>query len=174
MKTFFETTRLLAREFTVEDFEAVHEYARKEEVVQYQAWGPNTEADTEQFLDEAIAHIYKKPRLTYEICLVLKENKQVIGGCGLYIEDQDFKKAKIGYIINPKFWNQGLATEATQGLVQYAQEKLGINIIKATTDTRNKASQRVLEKCGFRLEKIIEGHYVQKGRERDSCLYGLR
>lgn len=171
MSIFFDTPRLTAREFSLTDFDAVHAYAQQEEVVQYQAWGPNTEADTLQFLDEAVAHIYTNPRLTFEMCLVFKENNKAIGGCGLYIENQDFKEAKIGYILHPKYWNQGLATEAAQGLVHYAQDKLGISIIKATTDVRNKASQRVLEKCDFQLEKIIEGHYVQKGWKRDSFLY---
>lgn len=171
---FFETSRLIAREFTIQDFEAVHEYAKEEEVVQYQAWGPNQEDDTQQFLDEAIAYAYENPRLTYEMCLVLKETEKVIGGCGLYIENSDFQEAKVGYIINPRYWNQGLATEATQGLLHYTKNQLGIEIVKATCDTRNKASQRVLEKCGFQLEKIIEGHYVQKGWKRDSYLYVIK
>ncbi len=171
MSTFFNTLRLTVREFALTDFDAVHDYAQQEEVVQYQAWGPNTKEDTLQFLDEAIAHRYEKPRLTFEMCLELKGRNEVIGGCGLYIENQDFQEAKIGYIVNPKYWNQGLATEAATGLISYAQGQLGIKVIKATTDTRNKASQRVLEKCGFQLEKIMEGHYVQKGWKRDSCLY---
>jgi len=171
IKTFFQTPRLLAREFTMEDFDAVHEYAKEKEVVQYQAWGPNKKEDTLQFLEEAIANIYQHPRLTYEICLALKESNRAIGGCGLYIENNDFKEAKIGYIINPKHWNQGFATEATLGLLEYAQTQLGLKIIRSTCDTRNKASQRVLEKCGFQLEKIIEDDYIQKGVKRDSCLY---
>jgi ribosomal-protein-alanine N-acetyltransferase len=171
MTTFFETTRLIAREFSIQDFGAVHEYAKEKDVVQYQAWGPNEEEDTQQFLDEAIAYAYENPRLTYEMCLVLKEHGKAIGGCGLYIENEDLQEAKVGYIINPKYWNQGLATEAVQGLLQYAQHQLGINVIKATCDTRNKASQRVLEKCGFQLEKTIKDDYIQKGVIRDSYLY---
>jgi RimJ/RimL family protein N-acetyltransferase len=171
MKTFFQTPRLLAREFTLEDFDAVHDYAKEKEVVQYQAWGPNDNDDTLLFLEEAMSNIYEHPRLTYEMCLVHKANKQVIGGCGLYIQDENFNEAKIGYIINPKYWNQGFATEATLSLLEYAHTKLGLKVIKATCDTRNKASQRVLEKSGFQLEKIIEDDYIQKGVKRDSCLY---
>lgn len=167
----FETDRLLIREFEPTDFSGIHEYARQAEVVKYQAWGPNTEVETQDFLNKAIDNQNQQPRLNFELCVMLKSSKQHIGGCGIHLKDQNYDLAHIGYIMNPAFWGKGYATEATKGLVFYALEELKINKLKATCDQQNKASRRVLEKSGFLLEKIIEGDYLQKEKWRTTLLF---
>ena len=94
-----------------------------------------------------------------------------MGGCGIYLNREDVSKAKIGYILNPKFWNQGYTTEATQELACFAIEKLKVKQLQATCDVRNIASKRVLEKSGFELESLLTNHYLQKGIMRDSYLF---
>ena len=46
MIPLLETERLVLREITERDFDAVHAYASDLEVVQYVPWGPNTESRT--------------------------------------------------------------------------------------------------------------------------------
>ncbi len=169
----FETDRLLIREFKPSDLNAVQEYAGVEEVVKYQNWGPNNIEETKAFLIGSIALRDMHPRMIYELCIELKTAKKTIGGCGLFLEKEDLKAAKIGYIINPAFWSSGYATEATLGLIKYGKEQLGLHTLRATCDKRNIASQRVLEKSGFELEKLIEKDFMQKGVMRDTYLYKL-
>ena len=51
--------------------------------------------------------------------------------------DPALKKAAIGYIINKKYWNQGLTTEANRAVIELAFEKIGMNKLTALHDKDN-------------------------------------
>lgn len=56
---------------------------------------------------------------------------------------------EIGYGIQPEYAGKGYATEAVQAMTQWAFGQEDIVFVVAETAPDNKASQRVLEKCGF-------------------------
>lgn len=104
---------------------------------------------------------WKKPRITLlsSIWLIpwdvggieLKSNGQFIGTIDLHKIDSVLKKAAIGYIINKKYWNQGLTTEANRAVIELAFEKIGMNKLTALHDKDNPASGKVMEKSGMRF-----------------------
>ncbi len=57
--------------------------------------------------------------------------------------------AEIGYGIHEEYQGQGYATEAVGAAVVWALQQPGVKRVEAETDPANRASQRVLEKCGF-------------------------
>ena len=71
-----------------------------------------------------------------------------------YIGDLGFKgparesTVEIGYGLLPAYEEKGYMTEAVQALIQWAFNS-GVVFVEAETDPDNKASQRILEKCGF-------------------------
>ena len=75
---------------------------------------------------------------------------------GTHIGDFCFKGApvngavEIGYGIFDAYQGQGYASEAVQAAVTWALDQSGVHCVEAETEPDNKASQRVLEKCGFR------------------------
>lgn len=77
-----------------------------------------------------------------------------------------FHIPKIGYLIHPAYWGQGIASEALRALVPAIFERFpsslsqpvsehgdgngaGLDYIEGWIDVENAASRRVLEKCGF-------------------------
>lgn len=64
------TDRLRLRDFELADFEAVHAFASREDVVTHVAWGPNSREDTQQFLDECLAGRGGEPRASYTLAIV--------------------------------------------------------------------------------------------------------
>ena len=74
---------------------------------------------------------------------------------GTHIGDLCFKgldpagSAEIGYGILDEFRGQGYAAEAVKAMIVWAFQDPRVSVIEAETDPENKASQRVLEKCGF-------------------------
>lgn len=58
--------------------------------------------------------------------------------------------AEIGYGLLPEYWGKGYATEAVGAAVEWASGQPGVKRIEAETEPDNVASQRVLEKVGFR------------------------
>lgn len=63
--------------------------------------------------------------------------------------------AEIGYGILEEYQGQGYATEAVQAACLWAFGHAEVKSLEAETDAGNAASQRVLEKCGFRPNGIL-------------------
>ena len=84
----------------------------------------------------------------YAIWMIALKNGTPVG-------DLSFKglqpdgSVEIGYGIQDEFRGQGYATEAVLAAVNWALKQPAITRVEAETEPNNKASQRVLEKCGF-------------------------
>ncbi len=172
MKVDLETPRLRLHEFTRDYFASVHEYAIDEEVYRFQHWGPNSEAETRNFLDLVIAEQGKSPRTNYELAVSLKSGRH-IGGARLGIQSAANKIADLGYTLRRDEWGKGYGTEVARALIEFGFRKLSLHRIWATTDPENTASRRVLEKCGMRPEGVLRENLLVRGRWRDSLLYSV-
>ncbi|MCC7423615.1 MAG: GNAT family N-acetyltransferase [Planctomycetaceae bacterium] len=67
--------------------------------------------------------------------------------------------AEVGYRLQRKFWGQGLATEAAQAVIERGLGLPGAARAVASALASNKASCRVLQKCGLEIvgEFPVEG-----------------
>ncbi|MBR5922947.1 MAG: GNAT family N-acetyltransferase, partial [Clostridia bacterium] len=61
----------------------------------------------------------------------------------------DDGSVEIGYGIYNEYQGNGYATEAVDMLVSWALSQPAVTRVEAETEPDNKASQRVLQKCGF-------------------------
>ena len=170
-----KTERLVLREFSHADFEAVHAYSSSIENIKYMLWGPNSDEDTIEFLDDCISYIDMEPRKQYDFAITLKENGKVIGGCGIYLNDT-LEEASLGWIRHKDYWKKGYGTEVGKELVRFAFEELKLHRLYATCDAENYGSYRVMENIGMRKE----GHFIKSRRVtgfndewRDELLYGI-
>jgi RimJ/RimL family protein N-acetyltransferase len=68
---------------------------------------------------------------------------------------------------------KGYGTEAVQLLVDYLFLSKDVARIHAFADTRNKASQRVLEKAGFQKEGTIRKCVFNRGQLCDYFIYSI-
>lgn len=64
--------------------------------------------------------------------------------------------AELGYRFRRDRWGQGLAPEGARALIAWGFEHGGYDRITATTMAVNRASRRVMEKCGMQL--LRTGH----------------
>ena len=165
-----KSERLTLREFHDNDFEAVHAYATDIDVVRYMDWGPNSEAETRDFLDRAQSHASANPRTGYELAVVQTATGGLIGGIGLHA---DGHKAMLGYCFARSAWGQGYATEAARLLLDFGFESLGIHRVWAGCDSENAASLRVLGKLGMRREGCLRHDCQIQGEWRDTILFAI-
>ena len=86
--------------------------------------------------------------------IVHKIDNVMIGMCGFAAPPDSDGVVEIGYGIAPDYQGKGYASEAAQGLVDFASRDPRVRTIRAHTLMQTNASTRVLEKCGF--EKISE------------------
>ena len=83
------------------------------------------------------------------------------------------KLLEIGYSLVPSERGKGYCTEAVRIMVDYLFLSRDTMRIQACTDTRNLASQRVLENAGFEKEGTMRRYFFIRGATRDAYLYGI-
>ena len=76
---------------------------------------------------------------------------------------------EIGYHIGGNYTKQGYATEAVNAFLPVIMEQIGITQIAGICLAENKASVKVMERCGF--TKLYEGVGNYQGQERLICRY---
>jgi ribosomal-protein-alanine N-acetyltransferase len=127
---------------------------------------PYTEKNAEEFIR---ACRDEDPQVTFAI-----QYKGDLAGCIGLVKQTDVYKlsAEVGYWIGEPFWGRGIATRAVMLIADYGFHTLGLIRIHTGVFDFNKASQRVLEKAGFKLEGIFEKSVVKNGKILNEYRYG--
>lgn len=156
-KPILETDRLILRPLMLEDAEIVFKnWTSDPAVAKYMRWNlHNTVEDTKEWL--ALEEINIESERVYTWGFVLKENGTLIGSGGLVLKEKE-DLYELGYNLMKKYWNQGIATEAAKGIVQFAINELNVNKLFACHAKENPASGEVMKKVGFTYTK--DGSYT--------------
>jgi len=91
----------------------------------------------------------------------LKETKEVIGEVDLG-EFEKKSMAEIAYFFTPKYWGQGIATEAVRTVTEFGLRELKLHRIQAKVMPENIASLTVLKKSGYEVEGILKKYLFAK------------
>lgn len=83
------------------------------------------------------------------------------------------QSAMASYFVDEAHAGRGLASAAVHDLVVHAFEELELHRVEAGTAVVNVASQRVLEKNGFRRIGLLERHLLLQGQWVDHYLFEL-
>jgi RimJ/RimL family protein N-acetyltransferase len=161
------TARLVLREFTRADFDAVHVFASDAESLTFVTWGPNTPDETRGFLAGWAAEQAAVPRTAYTLA-VTEAGGEPFGSIGIYRDGPHH--AEMGFAIRRDRWGQGYGTEAARAVLDFGFT-LGVHRVSATCRPENVGSSRVLEKIGMRREGHLSDHVLIRGDWRDSLLY---
>ena len=152
MNIVIETERLLLREITLDDQEALFRLHSDPSVQKY------TGEPVVKSIDE-IKKAIENRILGYKKygygrwATILKSGNQFVGWAGLaYLPE--FDEIDLGYRFLPEFWGKGLATEASRAILNYGFNTLKLKKIVAIAMKENKASIRVMEKVGMQFEKF--------------------
>ena len=139
-----ETDRLVLRQFTKKDMEALFLILKDEEVNRFLPWYPVKDIkETELFYEERYAIKYRQPQgYAYAICL--KSDDFPIG----YIKVDMEEHHDFGYGLRREFWYKGIATEAGRAVIEQVR-KDGLPYITATHDRNNPRSGNVMRKLGM-------------------------
>ena len=168
------TKRLILRPLTLKDVDDFHEYATSSLVGPRAGWEPHKNIhETKQILKNMIDYDYHLQMDLGHYAIVIRENNKMIGMVELYNYIPSFK-AELGYSINPIYWGNGYAAEASLKMLEYAFSKLDLKRIEAKTFVDNYQSQRVCEKIGMQKEGIMRKAYLRYDNQIfDEVLYGI-
>ena len=111
-------------------------------------------------LESARRYIEEGPVASYALRghglmkVVRKADREPLGMCGLLKRDT-LPDADIGFSFFPAYWSQGYAIESARAVMRHARDALGIGRILAITTKDNESSMRLLERLGFRFDRMI-------------------
>jgi RimJ/RimL family protein N-acetyltransferase len=83
------------------------------------------------------------------------------------------KQLEIGYSLVPSERGKGYCSEAVNIMADYLFLSREVMRIQAQTDQRNMASQRVLEKAGFKKEGLLRNNFYMRGEWTDDYIYSI-
>lgn len=116
-------------------------------------------------------NVKRKPSPDFLWGIELKSDHKVIGLIEVFdVENGRF--GKVGYRVAPELWNAGLCTEALRRVVDFIFSETAMDRLEGDADVRNTGSNRVLKKCGFKLEGTIR-HGKMVSAYCDYNIWGL-
>ena len=168
-----ETERLILRNRTVADAEAIFDFASRPEV-SYPAGFPPVKTLKEEiyYLEHLLPERNQKDNLPAGYGIVVKGTDTVIGSVDFNHRHED-DVLEIGYTLHPDYWGRGYVPEAPRALIDLAFKELDLHKIELTCFGYNVQSQRVAEKLGFALEARIRDRKNAQGNRCDELRYGL-
>jgi len=166
------TERLTLRRLYPSDYRDMYEYSCLPEVTEYLLWYPHENPDQTYRYLETLQSGYKHGEF-YDWAVVLTETGKMIGTCGFTSFDHEHGRAEVGYVLNPRFWGCGIATEAVSAAIAFAFAELEINRVEAHFIEGNDRSLRVMEKCGMTFEGIFRQYMLIKGFYRNIGICAL-
>ncbi len=105
--------------------------------------------------------------------IALKPADRMIGSCGFHLYQRRHRRAEIGYELHSDYWRRGIMTEATQAVLQFCFDRLGVHRLEADVVEGNAASAALLRKVGFTLEGVWRERVFKRGAFQSLWQFGL-
>ena len=165
---------LTLRKIVASDVDDIFEIYSNEKLFQYSPVNLKKNKDT---VANMIGHFERDFHKRKSIFLGISLNSEasnIVGIAEMFDYSPEVNMITIGYRLNDRFWNKGIAAKAVKAMVDYLFNDIGINRVQAFVMPENIRSQKVLQKNGFVKEGIIRQGYVWKGQGVvDLILYSL-
>jgi [ribosomal protein S5]-alanine N-acetyltransferase len=159
------------RKWTAKDLNSLMKHANNYKIAKNMSNAfpyPYTEKFAHRYISRAIT---TKPTQIFAIEI----NNEAAGSIGVYPQtDIHCKNAEMGYWLAEPYWGNGIMSEVIKQVVEYSFNNLDINRIFARPFGTNIASQRTLEKAGFKLEARLEKTILKNGEYLDELYYAIR
>ena len=157
-----ETPRLTLRKMMKSDSRDMYAYASNPEVTRYLLWEPHiNENYTYKYLSY-LQSAYRAGKF-YDWAVTSRFDSRMIGTCGFTDFNFSANSAEVGYVLNPAFWNMGIATEALMAVLDFGFRVLRLHRIEAKYIIGNDRSRRVMEKVGMRFEGVLRDSVYRRG-----------
>ena len=151
MRIDLETERLILRNLTPDDYQAVFKWCGDPDVAHYMVYPVYTKAeDVKAWLETLDPDSLDD----YDAGIVLKETGELIGSGGLYYRPEE-DLWTIGYNLRKDQWGNGYAMEMILAVLELVRSQRDVRGIRGTFAKANNRSRRVMEKLGMTYEKDV-------------------
>ena len=158
-----ETKRLILRPLSVDDAEVIYKnWTSDPDVAKFMRWERHKDvSETREWL--SAEEEWVESNEVYSWGFVLKETGELIGSGGLvFIETKGMYE--LGYNVMKKYWGLGIATEASEKIMEYGINELKQKQFYCCHAKDNPASGKVMMKVGFVYQN--DGEYFSWDKTR--------
>ncbi|WP_235550891.1 GNAT family N-acetyltransferase [Paenibacillus sp. Soil787] len=156
------------REYIIDDLDQFHSLTWQPEIHEYlpgwnvskeqrKDWLMNYEIPgNKQFLN-TVSEGGVIGEIRLRLGIILKATGDFIGWCCTGIKEElPTPNREIMFAISNEHRGKGYTTQATEGLIKYLFENTNVEMLNAIALIRNVPSNRVIQKCGFIFQGVIE------------------
>lgn len=142
----------LERIDNAKDFAYFAQLAFNEEVMNMNMGRIFTQDEAEGYFSYILEYNHANQNAgTYKV--FLEENNTFIGIGSLWVREDG---TEVEYMVLPKYWKNGYATEIVKMLIEIARQHQNVSKISGLIDPVNVASKKVLLKNSFAYERTLD------------------
>lgn len=146
-----ETDRLILREYTMDDYDALYEILSDSETMQHYP-RPFDEEKTRHWIQWNLDNYRKYGFGLWAV--ILKETGEFIGDCGITMQSIDGDiLPEIGYHIHKKYWRRGYGSEAAKAARDWMFQNTDYNAVYSYMKYTNIGSYRTAVANGMKKVK---------------------
>ena len=160
--TELETDRLLIREFLSSDFDAFRQCAQSEHHWCSTPDGPPATERVEDLIKHFLLTQTNGPRAEFHLAAVDKFSNEFVGAVDL-CAFAPWRQGELRWGVTVNRVGQGLATEMSHAMLQFAFGTLGLHRVQAKCRAENHASRRIMAKLGMREEGVMRDNMFVRG-----------
>lgn len=173
---YFETERLILRDYSENDFEAYYKLKSDPETMYYlQDIKLSTKEEARTDFEQVLCDRKEPDREFYFLHMEEKETGEQIGSIGYNVVDRTpvGKLVHVGYFTYPRFWGRGYTTEALRRVLEFAFMEDQVYRVTTGCLAENKGSERVMQKNGLIKEAEHIDYEWHDGKMKTRLEYRL-
>ena len=170
-----ETPRFVMRPWKLEDVEDIWPYVSDPQFPRMMSWEAHKDRRvTTDYLQRQIDSLAAGTSVGWAI----EREGRAIGSIALDGIRWEFRawridRAELGYWLGAPYWGQGYMSEAALAATRFGFEVLGLHKITIGCVQGNVASQKIIEKLGYRFLAVHEEDFWRDGRWQAHLRYEL-
>ena len=167
------TSNLILRKFRMDDMETFYiRVGGNKNVTKYMLWEPHESAEESFKSIQKVLRRYEEGN-TYTWAIALKGDDSIIGRIDLLRLDEATESCSFAYMISDAYWGRGFGTEALSVVLEFAFEKMEMQVILADHMCENGASGAVMRKVGMTYVQTYKAKYEKLGNVFDADEYKI-
>ncbi len=151
MDLVINTQRLTLRPFQAKDAPALNRIANQAHILKRMPDWASSLGDTQNLIAFFISQYPLARKDSARVAFAVELDGSLIGMVGVGNKQEVDDEMEIAYFISAAYAGRGYTTEAAKAVACWALQHLQLAYLIAIVETDNGPSQRVVEKCGFRL-----------------------
>ena len=169
----FNSARLLLRPLNIEDAQAMFNYRSDSVTNKFQGWIPKSLEEAEDFINNKVAPTINLPDTWFQMAVIEKASKHLIGDVGIHFLDEEQFQAEVGCTLGQQHHGKGFATEALRATIDFLFNELNKHRVVTSIDPENIKSIDLVERLGFRKEAHFRQSLLIDGEWVDDLVYAV-